>query len=771
MKKIFVWKRTKPANYVLLLLFFAFYSCNDVETKTITNSLLVENSKVDFGSGASSRELNIETDLISELAVSVSPDDTWCTATVRNDVLQISVADNALKKNRMTVVTVAAKHLKQDVLVTQKAYGFFKDKSVKVSNATATSFAEGFEPEKMLDENASTYFNSKFGAITEWPFYLDFYFEEVDKIDYLIHTPRQDSGNKWGAIGQFELWVATETNPTLTKYGDYDFKQTLLVSSTIEFTGGLEKPTHIQFRILSGYEDRISCALMQFFAKESVEPYDHLQVFTDHSCAEIKAGLTADDLNKIPDLFYKELALDIFNKVYDAEFRIQEYRPYQHPDIMAEVNKTSAYSLKDNATGIYVENPGDQLILFVGDLKGQTPTLNIRDYQNNKEATYALNEGLNVLYPSIAGLAYIYNHTTDEIPLCLNTNAEKDKAAQKTIRINIVTGTINGYFDIQKHTAADWTRILTNHGKHTEIDVLGKHSHVVWRTSDYHSYNTDIVLMTNYIDNLVDQQKEFMGLYYHHKSFNNRMFMHVDYAAGAAYSTSYRTGYNLLYTNVFCSEAGFRTRLWVLGHEVGHTNQVRPGVKWGGTTETTNNLYAMYNQQQILGEATRLTPELNNDKQNNYDVSFELIITGKQPWVLPDNYDRYITKVAPFWQLKLYFVDILKQAHFYHDLFEHYRTTPDLNQSALGDDYHGMLQLDFVRQVCNTGKINLLEFFEEWGFLRPVDVVVNDYGNKTLKINQAQIDALKEEINAKNYPNPTITVQDLTDTNYRQYIQ
>ncbi len=764
-------KWPKIIGYPLFLLcFFLSYSCTDTETRIIENSLVVVD-KVAFGSGASTQELNVESDILDALTVLVSENDTWCTTSVEGNVLKVNVTDNPLQKNRMTVISLSAKNQKQDILVTQKAYGFSKDKEVKVNRVTTTSFAEGFEPEKMIDGDPATYFNSQFGAITEWPFYLDFYFDGVDRIDYLVHTPRQDSGNKWGAIGQLEVWVATEENPTLTKYGDYDFKEALLVSSTIEFAGGLIKPKQIQFRIKSGYEDRVSCALMQFYVRDTVEPYDHLLVFKDGSCSEIKEGVTESDLNKIPDLFYKNMALAIFKGTYkDKEYRIQDYRPYQHPSVMAAVNKTSKYNLKDNATGMYVDNPGSELVVFAGDLKGQSPTLNIRDYQTNKEESFGLKEGLNVFYPSTKGLIYVYNHTEDAIPLQLTTDAEKNTAKAKTVRVHIATGAVNGYFDIQKHKAEDWTTILAN-AKHTEIDILGVHSHVAWNVQDYRTNNTDIVLMTNYIDELVDQQKQFLGLYYHKKTFNNRLFLHVDYSAPAAYATDYRTAYSQGYTNVFCTEAGFRSRLWVMGHEVGHVNQVRPGVKWGGTTETTNNLYAIYNQQQTLGEATRLTKGQNgNDNNNTYDAAFELIIKGKQPWVLPNNYDRYIAKLAPFWQLKLYFVDILKQEHFYHDLFEHYRTTADLSSSVLGDSYHGMLQLDFVRQVCNVGKMNMIEFFEDWGFLRTIDAVVNDYGDKTIKITQEQIDALKDEINKKNYPKPTIKVQDLTDTNYRDHM-
>jgi len=757
-------------NHILLLFLLCLpaYSCSDTETRIIEHSLKAASDKVLFDSGSASQEVGFETDISAEqLSASVSSEGkSWCTASIGDNVLKIDVLDNSTRKNRMTVVTLTAGNHRQDILVTQRGYGFPKDKLVKVSRVETTSFAEGFEPENMIDGSFESYFNSKFGEITEWPFVLDFYFEGVDKIDYLIHTPRQDAGNKWGAIGKLELWIATEANKTLTKYGDYDFKQMMVTSSTITFDNPIEKPVQIQFRVMSGYQNRVSCAQMQFFEKNEESGFNYLEIFTDDSCSEIKQGLTEDDLNKIPNLFYKELALSIFKGTYDKEFRIQDYRPYQHPDIMAKVNKTEKYSLKDNATGIYIQNPGDELIVFAGDMKDQVPTLNIRDYQTNKEESYTLKKGLNVLYPSIPGLIYIYNHTEESIPLLLETDAAQKAADAKTIRINIVTGAVNGYFDIQKHTADDWSRILTQYGTHTEIDVLGKHAHVVWRTSDYRDNNTDIVLMTNYIDAVPDQHKEFMGLYRHNKEFNNRMFIHVDYSAPAAYATSYRTAYSLGYINVFCTENGFLTRMWVVGHELGHVNQVRPGVKWAGTTEVTNNLYAMYNQQQILGDAERL-----NSGDDSYEVAFREIIQNKQPWVLPDNYGKHIIKVAPFWQLKLYFVDILKQEHFYHDLFEHYRTAEDLSESVLGDNYHGMLQLDFVRQVCNTGKMNMIEFFEEWGFLRPIDRVINDYGDKKLKITQEQIDELKAEINAKNYPKPEIKVQDLTDLTYRQYIK
>jgi len=752
---------------IAFLCTLVLFSCDDTETVILKDSITAE-SQIQFGSGAAVSEVKIETNIpIEDLQVSIASEGkSWCKADIDNANLRISVSDNEARASRVTVVTITAKDKRQDIMVSQKPMGFEKDKLIKVDRVTATSSMEGeHEAQHMIDGDMSTYHNSKVGAVTDWPFYYDFYFNDVDSIEYLIHTPRQDSGNKWGAIGKVELWIATEASPELTKYGEYDFGQVLVKSSSINFEKALIKPKQVQFRILSGYQDRVSCAEMQFFVKRGGSQYDYLQIFTDKSCSELKSNITEEEINKIPDLFFKKLALSIKNGTYEKEFRVQEYRPYQHPDIMPKQLKTEKYSLRDNATGMYLENNGDDLVVFVADLKGQDVSLNIRDFQTNKEVTYSLTEGLNVFTPSMSGLMYIYNHTEEDIPLLLTTDAEKQAAAKKTVKINIATGEVNGYFDIQKHTADDWTRILSQYGKHTEIDVVGKRSHITWRTSDYRDNNTDIVLMTNYMDAAIEQQNELMGLFYYNKEFKNRAYIHVDYSAPAAYATSYRTAYSLGYINVFCTEEGFLNRMWVVGHEIGHVNQVRPGVKWAGTTEVTNNLYAMYNQQCILGDAVRL-----NTGEDGYEEAFKEIIGKQNPWVLPDNFGKHMWKLPPFWQLKLYFVDILKQDHFYHDLFEYYRITPDLSEAVLGENYHGMLQLDFVRQVCNTGKMNMIEFFEAWGFLRPLDRVVNDYGDKRLKITQEQIDELKAEIEAKNYPKPSIRVQDLTDLNYRQYI-
>ncbi|MFV0267512.1 MAG: hypothetical protein ACK5HT_10300, partial [Draconibacterium sp.] len=59
---------------------------------------------------------------------------------------------------------------------------------------------------------------------------------------------------------------------------------------------------------------------------------------------------------------------------------------------------------------------------------------------------------------------------------------------------------------------------------------------------------------------------------------------------------------------------------------------------------------------------------------------------------------------------------------------------------------------------------------EAWGFLTPVDITIEDYSTKQFTITQDEIDALKAEIAAKNYPQPAHNnIYEITDNNVSNY--
>ena len=106
------------------------------------------------------------------------------------------------------------------------------------------------------------------------------------------------------------------------------------------------------------------------------------------------------------------------------------------------------------------------------------------------------------------------------------------------------------------------------------------------------------------------------------------------------------------------------------------------------------------------------------------------------------------------------------QVDFYHDLYEYFRNNPSPSDEGKNS---GLDQLDFVRQVCRISKLNLLDFFDKWGFLKPVNTTLNDYGNKIFAITQNQINALKEEIEKAGYAMPAPNVHEITDETWESF--
>ena len=241
------------------------------------------------------------------------------------------------------------------------------------------------------------------------------------------------------------------------------------------------------------------------------------------------------------------------------------------------------------------------------------------------------------------------------------------------------------------------------------------------------------------------------------------LFRSIEYNSKNPYSAAYHTAYLTSYKGIFTTIDELKSRVWVLGHEIGHSNQTRPGLKWSGTTEVTNNILANH-VRTSFGKGSRLMDKSNGETV--YEEALRRIVDAEQPHCLENASDEYYVKLVPFWQLKLYLMDVLGKDDFYRDLHEHYRITPDLDYSV---NTQGIFQLAFVRHVCVQAEVDLLDFFEKWCFLRPVDKVIDDYGNKNFTITEKQIADLKAEIQAKGFEKAPADLHLLTDENVDQY--
>lgn len=747
------------------------FGCDDTESSSLGEGMTGLPADIEFPMEGGSQELQfaLEGDFdVSKLNCTVPvKDQAWCEAYIENNTLVICTYRSYVDNERFTNVTIGYGDKNSYIIRVKQEKGISDaDIKIKVLSGTADTENANNEMDKSFDGDYSTYFNSKGGISVTNTFRMTYTLEGGHTLYRIIYTPRTDSGNKWGAFNKFDVEVSTTTEPTkFVKVASFERGDGIHTPLDFELDTPIADAKYVRFLVHSAYEKRVSCAEMEFYAL-SPNRFDYRKIFSNELYTELKPNVTELQIKNMPDNAMRIMALELFKGGYNKQYRLAEYRPYQDPSIMAAVNRTSRYSVSDNPTGIYAE-PGEKLFVALDDVYEEAKiSLMIRDlnggYGNRK--IYALTKGLNEINVSIGGLIYILNHVEDNIPLLLETEEDKQKAASKTVKVHIVMGKVNGYYDSQKNSSEDWSAILAN-AKYQDIDVLGQYAHITWRVTDFRKYNTDIERELEYYDRLVWLQQDFMGLVKYGKMFNNRMHFSIDYMAKSPNASDTRTVYTPGYAEVFCDPSRFKARLWGPAHEVGHVNQTRPGLKWAGTTEITNNIMSLY-VQTSFGEPCKLAV----DQQGGmliYEYAQQQIVDKKIPHLAKGGASNE-ARLVPFWQLKLYMVDVLGKTDFYRDLYEYFRTV-DLDLFDRKTYTDGILQLDFVRQVCRISGLNMLDFFEKWGFLYPIDMDLNDYGSKKFTITSQQISDLKEEIKNARYTEPHKGVHLITDDNISNY--
>lgn len=713
--------------------------------------------------------------------------DTWVTETpqtTRSDhpvvtkTLTLYVAPNK-GAERSTVVQITDKDNTEEIspspfTITQKGLDSYEaldidsiknDIQVKVTGGTASSFQAGANIDKSFDGDMSTIYHSNWNnqGTNYFPITLEYNFAAGTNMDYFVYYPRQDGYN-----GRFKQ-VSIEVKTNATRSGndewkhvmDYDFQGSSSARKVV-FPEPLIGVSSIRFTVKSGFGDGqgfASCAEMQFFQKNP-QSFDYSTLFTDPSCSKLKAGITEQQIVDCPYAFFKNIAYFMYNNKYSNEFRINTFKAYPSPDEDASLNKTGPYSLLDNPTGISVE-AGADLIVLAGDLQGQDISLRVQNLDKPGGDgfggdSYPLSTGLNKLRIRNKGLIYVMYHTSNY------------KSAPQ-ITLHFASGKVNGYYDSQNPNLAGRASELLNKAVDKYFDVVGKYAHLTFPVSRFKANTKDLKKLIDAYDAIVYNEMDLMGLVKYNKMFRNRMYLHVMYTS-YMYATSYHTAYNDETLTELCNEDKvMSSACWGPAHEIGHVNQTRPGVKWLGTTEVTNNIMSEYIQTSIFGQNSRLQTENMNDAvaPNRYSMAWnDMVVKG----IAHAQEGDVFRKLVPFWQLELYFGKALgrtpkQQADhggFYPDVYEYVRTHDNL--PTPGDQ-----QLEFAYIASVAAKMDLTDFFEKWGFFKPLDITMDDYGTGNMKITQAQADAVKKRIAALGYPKPGVALEYITDNNYTAF--
>lgn len=471
-----------------------------------------------------------------------------------------------------------------------------------------------------------------------------------------------------------------------------------------------------------------------------------LAFFADSSASRLREGLTKPDPAAFKSALLGKVAAGMATGSYDCEHRIASYKAYPSPRELGEALKLGdGFSRYENITGMHLD-PGEHVVL-VGPTKGRKISLLLPDWMRMppagtpptkdpagwglKRQEFPLTEGLNIIQvakPGLAYLSYFDDHAGDA----------------PEITVHFPTGRVNGYFDAAKHTNADWDRLL-DAAVNPVMDARGEHIQVAYPVDWFKTFTRGrgVELIRNY-DRMLRLQYEFMGLVKYHKVPRNRILARVNHnyymfrdGDGVAYLGNRGTMRMVADPDVVIKG----DPCWGFNHEVGHVLQMRPQLTWGGMTEVSNNIMTLF-VTTTLGNPSRLK------EQGNYASAWKNIVkAAPRPSLLGagDVFDRLV----PFWQLHLYFSRNGKP-DFYADVMEEMRRRP---HAGTGNDSIRN-QLEFTRICCDAAKLDLTDFFEQWGFYCVGTIELNDYRHYRFEITQAMVDETKAAIAAKGYPKP-----------------
>ncbi|MGV8828935.1 MAG: M60 family metallopeptidase [Breznakibacter sp.] len=605
------------------------------------------------------------------------------------------------------------------------------DVKVVVKSAIASEHQPGSEIGKSIDGDFGTLYHSRWGDQTKYPVVLEYTFDEKEEgIDYVLLHPRKDGNN--GRILNCEVFVKSRGDDAFRKLGDYEFNGSD-VPKIIRFNTGFSKPEAFRISVSKGVNDFVSLAEIEFY-KKSTSLTQSLSLFSDKACTSLKTGTTLEQINAVGNAFVKNMARALYQGVYDS-MRIGTYSSYPDPDIIARSNKTGTYGLYDNVTGIHIRW-GDDMVVFVDDFVGDMSLRVVNHSKGFGGEDFILQPGVNRFKVRTEGLAYII-YQDDE---------------KYQVKINFATGAINGYFDASKHSNKDWETLIGN-ASYSFFDLLGQYSHLTFTTDDLKRYTKNPERLLQVYDSIVSLEQDFMGLVKYNRTYPTCSYFRTNtHQDMYMYSTSNRTEYTKSTMPELCDFAKVRSSPWGPAHEVGHTHQTRPGLKWLGTTEVTTNIYSLW-VQTTFGNCARIDEEYVDGYNNRYEKAFTELVA---PGLAHAAHQDVFCKLVPFWQLQLYFANVKGQTDFYKDVHERIR----INNNPTSD---GEAQLQFVKTCCEVAQTDLTDFFTAWGFLSPVNLQIDDYGNANMVITQSMVDEVKNDILAKSYPKPDASLEYIHD--------
>ena len=437
---------------------------------------------------------------------------------------------------------------------------------------------------------------------------------------------------------------------------------------------------------------------------------------------------------------------------YEQGFRIHNYKAYSDANYWNEKMMASGGSYMGNPTGIYAENDGDEMYVFVESDVPSDATLYFAGCVENQLITNAqtgtkLVKGLNIINGVKDALYYIV-YTAD------TKSKKKTLSEWPEMKIHVEGGLVNGYYDVNYHASADYLKIR-NASKLGRFTVRGAHSLYHLKTASYKKVFTTASKMNKSIcwfDSVAVWEKNLMGMteevalgkkagypwyltggeaiypiYYNNPNF---AIEGEESDAGYANSTAYRTSYNGIGCITNCLDAtNSNMDDWCAAHECGHNNQRAINVE--GCTEASNNVFS--NLIHYL------------DGLNTSNGSTLATVMEEYARHEPFYYRDVNSRLRMYWDLYLYYHLAQKNTSFYPELFKALRNDPLTLYNTSNNNNGG---LKFVRKVCEVAQEDLTDFFDIWGFFEPIKSgsKIDDYGSHPIAVTKANINSTKAKL-------------------------
>lgn len=481
---------------------------------------------------------------------------------------------------------------------------------------------------------------------------------------------------------------------------------------------------------------------------------DVTKIFADDIYTQLRPEVNDEMILRISTPWLRSLAYDLWSNKYPLEDRVRLYEAFDEPGVVSSKLKTAKYSRHDNPTGIAVEK-GEELMVCVEDDFGQYIILEVSNWEVgfSGSKTYTLRKGINKLLMKDKGLCYL-------------RYISRDYASLQPIKIHIIGGKVNGIFctyatsTCTANTLDEWPAKLDQAEKASGfLDVVGRYTHWIAETQAFTRANTQPFLLMGAYDRLQRYEMELMGLFKYDRVPKNRMLFHAG-PYNNPHASDYRTGYPKAKISYLRASADtiLTESAWGAAHEAGHVNQTRPGLKWIGMTEVTNNLHSLLVSAKFNGGSSKLNERCDyNGAVQDFYIKQENHNTGE-----------YFNKLAPFWQLYLYTVEVLEgnstqgqpYKDFYLDLHEQIRTT--FTPSGVGPQV-----LNFAKKTCDVLELDITDYLQDIGFLREIDRTVADYSSAHMKITTEDIAEVKSY--ASKYPKGSSGIIYLTSQNFTRF--